>query len=55
VHPCQKVLFVLACFQASAAARLENPDSDEKDVFFGLDTQIAILLREKFSAKCHPQ
>jgi hypothetical protein len=31
-------------FQASAAPRLENPDSEEKDAFFGLDTQITILL-----------
>jgi hypothetical protein len=28
VHLGQKVPFVLACFQVSAAPRLENPDSD---------------------------
>jgi hypothetical protein len=31
MHLCQKVPFDLACFQASAAPRLENPDSDKKD------------------------
>jgi hypothetical protein len=30
--------FVLACFQASAAPRIETPDSKEKDALFGLDT-----------------
>jgi hypothetical protein len=40
---CQKVPFVLACFQASATPRLENSDTDEKDALFGLDTQITIL------------
>jgi hypothetical protein len=40
VHLCQKVPFVLACFQASAAPRPEN--SDKKDALFGLDTQITI-------------
>jgi hypothetical protein len=39
----QKVPFVLARFQVSAPPRLENPDSDKKDAFFGLDTQITIL------------
>jgi hypothetical protein len=39
----QKVLFVLACFQASAAPRPENSDSAEKDALFALDTQITIL------------
>jgi hypothetical protein len=43
VHLGQKVPFVLACFQVSALPRLENPDSDEKDGLFGLDTQITIL------------
>jgi hypothetical protein len=43
VHLCQKVPFVLACFQASAAPRPENTDSDKKYVFFGLDTQITIF------------
>jgi hypothetical protein len=43
VHLGQKVPFVLACFQVSAPPRLENPDSDEKDALFGLDTQITIL------------
>jgi hypothetical protein len=40
----QKVPFTLACFQASAAPRPENSDSEEKDALFGLDTQITILL-----------
>jgi hypothetical protein len=43
VHLCQKVPFVLACFQASAAPRLENPDSNEKDALFGLDSQITVI------------
>jgi hypothetical protein len=38
---CQKVLFVLVCFQASATPRSENSDSEEKDALF--DTQITIL------------
>jgi hypothetical protein len=38
----QKVPFVLACFQVSAAPRRENPESDEKDALFSLDTQITI-------------
>jgi hypothetical protein len=37
------VPFVLDCFQASAAPRPENSDSDEKDALFGRDTQITIL------------
>jgi hypothetical protein len=37
------VLFVLACFQASAAPRPENSYSVEKDALFALDTQITIL------------
>jgi hypothetical protein len=41
MHLCQKVPFVLACFQASATPRPEN--SDEKDALFGLDTQITIV------------
>jgi hypothetical protein len=44
VHLGQKVPFVFACFQASAAPRPENSDSDEKDALFGLDTQITILV-----------
>jgi hypothetical protein len=32
--------FVLACFQASAAPRLVNPDSEE-DALFGLDSMIS--------------
>jgi hypothetical protein len=39
----KKCLLVLACFQASAKPRLENPNSDEKDALFGFDTQITIL------------
>jgi hypothetical protein len=34
-HLDQKVPFVLVCFQVSAAPRLENPDSEEKDALFG--------------------
>jgi hypothetical protein len=41
---CQKVSFVLACFEASAAPRPENPNSDEKDALFGLDTQMTIFV-----------
>jgi hypothetical protein len=44
VHLGQEVPFVLACFQVSVAPRLENPDSEEKDPLFGLDTQITIIL-----------
>jgi hypothetical protein len=39
-HLCQKVAF--GCLGASVAPRLENPDADEKDALFGLDTQITI-------------
>jgi hypothetical protein len=39
----QKLSFVLACFQASAAPRPENSDSDQKDALFGLDTQMTIF------------
>jgi hypothetical protein len=39
----QKLSFVLACFQASAAPRPGNSDSDEKDALFGLDTQMTIF------------
>jgi hypothetical protein len=42
VHLCQKVPFVVACFQPSAAPRPENPDLDERDALFGLDTKITI-------------
>jgi hypothetical protein len=35
-----RVPFVLACFQTSAAPRPENSDPDEKDALFGLDIQI---------------
>jgi hypothetical protein len=44
-----RVPFVLACFQASAAPRPENSDPDEKDALFGLDTQITIV-RFRFRA-----
>jgi hypothetical protein len=44
--------FVLACFQASAAPRLETPDSKEKDALFGLDT-IFFLLKNP-SHICRP-
>jgi hypothetical protein len=40
VHLCQKVPFVLACFQTSAAPRPENLGSDEKDALFGFDSQL---------------
>jgi hypothetical protein len=42
VHLCQKVPCVFRCFQASAAPRPENSDSDEKDELFGLGPQITI-------------
>jgi hypothetical protein len=42
--------FVLSCFQASAASRPENSDSDEKDALFGHDTQITILNRCYFTS-----
>jgi hypothetical protein len=44
VHLCPKVPFVFACFQASAAPRPKNPDSDEKYALFGFDTQITVLV-----------
>jgi hypothetical protein len=34
--------WLLVASVASVAPRLENPDSDEKDALFGLDTQITI-------------
>jgi hypothetical protein len=40
VHLCQKVSFVFASFQASAAPRPEISDSDEKDALFARDAQI---------------
>jgi hypothetical protein len=47
MHHCQKVPFgpqlFLSLGCASAAPRLENPDSDKKDALFGLDTQLTIL------------
>jgi hypothetical protein len=36
----KKVPFVVACFEASAAPRPENLDSDKKDSLFGLGTQV---------------
>jgi hypothetical protein len=48
VHLCQKVLFVLACFQASAMPRPENSDSDEKDALFGLDTLMSYPFKYKW-------
>jgi hypothetical protein len=45
VHLCQKVPFVLACFQTSAAPRPENLDSDEKDALFGFDSQLLLLFQ----------
>jgi hypothetical protein len=49
VHLCQKVLIV--CFQASAAPQAENSDSNEKDAFLGLDTQITILYVNLINSK----
>jgi hypothetical protein len=49
VHLCQKVSFVFASFQASAAPRPEISDSDEKDALFARDTQITtyrVILNE---------
>jgi hypothetical protein len=43
VHLGRKVPFVLAYFQVSAASRLKNPGSDEKDAIFG-PRYITILL-----------
>jgi hypothetical protein len=37
-------------FQASAAPRPENSDSDEKDALFGLDAQITILIHIRLRA-----
>jgi hypothetical protein len=51
VHLSQNVPFVLACLQVSAPPRLENPDSDEKDALFGLDTQITTYIYSKILAK----
>jgi hypothetical protein len=45
VHLCQKVPFVLACFEPSAAPRPKNSDSNRKDPLFGLDTQITIIFK----------
>jgi hypothetical protein len=45
-HLCQKVPFVLACFHVSAAPRLENPDSDEKDVLFVIHECMKHIKRE---------
>jgi hypothetical protein len=39
---CALSAFVLACFQASAAPRPKNSDSEERDPLFGLVTQITI-------------
>jgi hypothetical protein len=44
VHLCQKVPFVLACFQAELAPQPENSDSKEKDTLFGLDIQMTIYI-----------
>jgi hypothetical protein len=43
------VSFVLACFQDSAAPRLENSDSDEKDALFGLGTQVTNVVFARFA------
>jgi hypothetical protein len=40
MHLWQKVPFVLACFQASAAPRPENSDSDKKDALFSFGIQV---------------
>jgi hypothetical protein len=39
---CQNVPFGPRLLQASAAPRIENPDSKKKDALFGVDTQITI-------------
>jgi hypothetical protein len=53
VHLCQKVPYVLAYLQASAAPQLENPDSNEKDTHFDLDTEITIIFkRSKIAPLC---
>jgi hypothetical protein len=44
VYLCQKVPFVNACFQASAAPRPEISDSEEKAALFVLDTQITLII-----------
>jgi hypothetical protein len=40
----QKVPFLLACFEASAAPWTENPNSNEKNALFAFDTQITIII-----------
>jgi hypothetical protein len=42
VRLCQKMPFVLACFEASAAPRREKSDKGEKDALFRLHTQITV-------------
>jgi hypothetical protein len=42
-HLRQKVSFVIACFQASAAPQPQNSDSNEKHALFDLDTQITTI------------
>jgi hypothetical protein len=44
VHLCQKVPFVLVCFQVSAAPRPEISDSDKKDALFDLDYYFSFVL-----------
>jgi hypothetical protein len=51
VHLCQKVSFVLACFQASTAPRPENPVSEEKDALFALNVYIIKQFLLKHSLK----
>jgi hypothetical protein len=53
-HLCQKVPFVRACFEASAAPWLENSDLDEKNTLFGLHTQITIRAIRVESIPAHP-
>jgi hypothetical protein len=54
VHLCQKVPFVHACFQTSAAPRRKNSDLDEKNALFGLHTQITIRAIRVESIPAHP-
>jgi hypothetical protein len=53
VHLCQKLPFVHACFQASAAPPPENSESDEKDALFGLYSQTHYFLFESLSLRSH--
>jgi hypothetical protein len=49
VRLCQKVPFVLACFQASAAPQPENSDSTKKGALFALFFVRTVLTTVFFS------